>query len=365
MQSDMHYYGTYCIARSANVPKKIAHRIAQCAQYVDDSNTHEREIDDHDDGGKFATVVTAHTSLSGQNRNLDDQRLVWVPFHFLPGNEGETFSQRLICRKNSHIAREMIEHHIDFEHTNMSFGPELVGVGMHAYADTFAHYGFAGISSRVNRVVADSIKLTQSEAIVENFLGKTFGSWMGKWGGLISNFRKLSNEVAEDITGALGHGGVSLYPDSPFLEWEYDYEYPDVSGMTTMRRNNHDDYMEAAEYMWEYFTWYADKFPESEDNVSTFEPYRAKFAEIYSCDGNKEERIEVWKKAALSGALGFKEEIPVYDHEAIHDEHDAFSELASSDEGTELLAYRFHQAATVHRDYVTKILLPAHKLVVW
>lgn len=359
MQIDMHYYGTYCIARSAGVPKDQAHRIAQCAQYVDDSNAHEREIDDHPDGGKFATVVTAHTGLDSQNRNKDDQRLVWVPFHFIPGNEGETFSQRLICRKNSIIAQDMIEHHIEYV-TECNFGPELVGIGMHTYADTFAHYGFAGISSRVNRIVADSIKLKQSDAIVENFLGKTLNEWFGKWGGLIENFRKFSNEVAEDVTGALGHGGVSLYPDAPFLEWEYEHEFPTEAGMQFVHRNNHEDYMEAAENMWYYFHDVG-----ADDDTPLFEDYAEEFSKIYDCEGDKHARTAVWQEAARSGILGFKEEIPVYDHEAIHQQHEDFSELLASDDAVDTLAYRFHQAATVHRDYVTKILLPSYGLIVW
>lgn len=363
MQIDMHYYGTYCLARSAGVEKDVATRIARSAQYVDDSNAHEREIDDHEDGGKFATVVTAHTGLSGQNRDLDDQRLVWVPFHFIPGNEGDTFSQRLVCRKNSDIAREMIEHHMEFD---AEFSPELVGVGMHVYADTFAHYGFAGISSRVNRVDADSIKLTQSDAVAENFLGKTLHSWLGKWGGLISNYRRLSNVAAEKVTGALGHGGVSLYPDAPFLEWEYEYEFPEQAGVKKVHRNNHDDYMEAAECMWEYFREYSEYYPdENIDAHADFEDYREVFAEIYRNEGNKHERTEAWHEVAASGDLGFQEEIPEYDHESIDAEHDNFSELDSSDYAPELYAYRFHQAATVHRDYVAKILLPSHGLVVW
>ena len=37
MQSDMHYFGTYCIARAAGIKKSAAQKIAYASQFVDDS----------------------------------------------------------------------------------------------------------------------------------------------------------------------------------------------------------------------------------------------------------------------------------------------------------------------------------------
>ena len=364
MQVDMHFYGTYCIARSAGVPALIACRIAQAAQYVDDSASSTSQVDNHPDGGKFATVVTAHTMASFQNRNEDDQRLVWVPFHFLPGNRGETFSQRLICRKNSEIAQLMMEHHLDYD-PDRDFGPELIGIGMHVYADTFAHYGFSGTSSRVNRVVSSSIKLKQSDAAVTAFLGKTFGDWMSKWGGLVQNFREISSEIAEKATGGLGHSGVSLYPDSPFLEWEYEYEFPEIAGTSKVYRDNHTDYMEAAENMWYYLQSYVNDNDFNEGSDTVFEDFAGTFSDIYRLEGGEGERIALWEEVALSGDLGFSEEIPPYVATVIDQQHKEFSKLDRSADVVHTTAYRFHQAATVHRDYVVKELLPSYGIIVW
>ena len=35
---------------------------------------------------------------------------------------------------------------------NRAFGPQLIGITAHVYADTFSHYGFSGASCPVNRV---------------------------------------------------------------------------------------------------------------------------------------------------------------------------------------------------------------------
>jgi len=60
MQEDMHYYGTYAMARAAGLEVKHAKIIAYAAQYVDDSTATDSEV--HKDGGMFMTIATAHTN---------------------------------------------------------------------------------------------------------------------------------------------------------------------------------------------------------------------------------------------------------------------------------------------------------------
>ena len=107
MQLDMHYYGTYALARAAGLTPKACQIIATAAQFVDD-NAASYHIE-FQDGGRIDSQATAHHP-SSVARNLDpaDQRRVWVPFHFLPGNDGQTFPERLLCRKDSPIAKAMV-----------------------------------------------------------------------------------------------------------------------------------------------------------------------------------------------------------------------------------------------------------------
>ena len=102
MQEDMHYYGTYAMARAAGLAVEQAKVVAYAAQYVDDSTCNDSEV--HEDGGMFQTVATAHTNseaISNAAADHTEQRKIWVPFHFFPGNAGGTLSEKLACVKDS------------------------------------------------------------------------------------------------------------------------------------------------------------------------------------------------------------------------------------------------------------------------
>ena len=99
MQYDMHYYGTYAMASAAGIPASDAMVIATAAQFVDDHNTHDWVMAGNHSGEGVRGIATAHHPLDSGVRavvnhvDVDDSRFVWVPFHFLPGNEGTSRSQ--------------------------------------------------------------------------------------------------------------------------------------------------------------------------------------------------------------------------------------------------------------------------------
>ena len=160
MQSDIHFYGIYALSRAAGIPREDAHTIAYASQFVDDST--EKSSKAHPDGGLLVGIATAHNEFQCvRNRVIepDEQRRVWVPFHFLPGGEGETLEERLLCLKDSKIAREMIDHHVEVALRCPSFRMELLGIAAHVYMDTFSHYGFSGVRSKYNAIEAESIEL--------------------------------------------------------------------------------------------------------------------------------------------------------------------------------------------------------------
>ena len=161
MHIDIHYFGTYAMARIAGLRHEACQTIATAAQFVDANDR--AETIEFEDGGEIHIVPTAHPLFHMKNTELfeRDQRMVWLPFHFLPGNEGKTISERLVCRQNSEIAREMISHCLSL--ADKEYGLQLVGIAAHVYADTFSHYGFSGVSSRWNRVRGDSITLQNDD----------------------------------------------------------------------------------------------------------------------------------------------------------------------------------------------------------
>jgi hypothetical protein len=368
MDIDMHYYGTFALARAAGLGADIAQRIAIAAEFVDDST--DTQVIVNPGGARFRGESTAHHPTDfAPNNNADDQLNVWVPFHFLPGNAGTTQSQKLVCQKNSKIAQRMVAHHLDFAET--AFGIELMGVTAHVYADTFAHYGFSGVSSRVNRVQFGSINLINGDPIapkVERFFGK-----FGVQGGLMRNFRDavatVVGNVAEDTTGALGHGSVATFPDQPYLEWSYQYELPNLqSGPQIVERQNANDYMEAAAALYGMFRTFADRRKDCADDKGPveFKAIEARIREIVTLGADRDGRIGAWIKALQDGVFSKTADtkVPVYDHQPWRNEMLMLAGLPSPQDASGVAVYHFHQAAALHKHYVLRELLPSVGILV-
>ena len=357
MQIDMHYHGTFSLARAAGINKESARKIAHAAQFVDDNVA--AHVDDHDDGSQLYAIPTAHHAGDLSNREADDQRHIWVPFHFIPGAQGSKFTEKLICTKNSDIAQIMIANHASQSHQDFSL--ELLGIGVHVYEDTFAHYGFSGVSSRRNKVVGDSFVLTQSDAVVESIMGQTFGAWINKHGSFLKNIRSHISGAADLYSGSLGHGAVSTYPDQPFLQWQFTYEQ---SG-ETVYHDNQATYLECAEALYAIFQDYAEKNPSCRGDTSVpWSDIADKIAWIFSQEGNKHDRADVWKLCSQDGNFGTSEEIPEYESDAWNEQCDEFGKLDSGSDGIELDVHRFYRAASYHIHYVLRELLPAHGVMI-
>src|SRR6056297_246104 len=222
MQIDMHYYGCYVLARLAGIKENAANVIASASQYVDDSYFKDESFG-FDDGSFLQTIITTHNVFGKDEkienlkriRDKEKQRYVWVPFHFLPGGEGDSFSDKIICRKNSKISQIMITNIL--EKNNLEYYNYLVGIAAHVYADTFSHYGFSGLASDKNKVDGNSIESNNLvnnniEEYIKNKAGKFFEKYDISIPSILSDLTELSSK-------ALGHGGVATYPDRPYLEW--------------------------------------------------------------------------------------------------------------------------------------------------
>ena len=222
MQIDMHYYGTYAMARAAGITRNAARVIAIAAQFVDDNAA--KDTIKFRDGGRLDAQASAHHAVDRKNIDLEDQRRIWVPFHFLPGNKGKTYTERLVCQKDSEIAREMVKHNLSL--VDRTYALPLIGITAHVYADTFAHYGFSGISSRRNKVINDSFKFMDLNAKTEKYIldkAKKFKENYPDEEGFLTNVKSW---FAEKLSGALGHGAAVTFPDRPYLKWSFEYEDP-------------------------------------------------------------------------------------------------------------------------------------------
>lgn len=366
MQEDMHYYGTYAMARAAGLEVKHAKVIAYAAQYVDDSTANDSE--QHEDGGMFETTATAHTNteaIANAVADYAEQRKVWVPFHFFPGGEGTSLSEKLKCVKDSPLAQAMVKNHTRHAvAVKDGYGLALMGVMAHVYADTFSHYGFSGVSSRENEVDGQSFELDVKNKKVKAYIMGKFTGFLSKYAPkfLIKNYRNIVSKGVSVATGALGHGAVGTYPDRPFLRWKFTYI---KDNKTSEWRNNNETFLEGCEKIHQAFSEYAQQANISINPVE-FNDIKEKVNTILAIEAGKEGRIEAWKKAINEGDLFEKsdnealEYSPHYWEEQTHD----FEDLKNSHEMIDRDVYKFHQAAIYHRNYTLKQLLPSHNIMV-
>jgi len=348
MQIDMHYYGVYTLARAAGLNVNTCKIIATASEFVDDNIGHENI--DAKDKGHLHITASAHHSVNKSNLDNDDQRLVWVPFHFLPGNEGDSYEQKLQCVKDSSIAREMLEHHLG--KSNKAYGPHLIGVAAHVYSDTFAHYGFSGISSQVNYIDEDTIRF--DSALPSDAMSYIKNKW--------TRFKtSFESDVAERLSNGLGHGAVHTYPDRPYLKWSFKYE----DGRESGERSNPDTFLEACEKLHTFFIRFAQANTDYRERPPIqFSDMKDKIIDVLALTKPAENRIQAWKDLMASGRFFEPETIPKYNANNWLDELNSVENLSDSSGALKLDAFKFLQAIAIHRSYVLRDLLPEHDLLV-
>lgn len=280
MQIDFHHAVTYVTARLAGFDHADADIIAYSAQYVDDATSSGAVI--FSNKALYTRVSSAHQSLDLENLNDVENHLVWLPFHFFPGNGGlpagesptGTFINKLICMPDSPPAREMLE--AAFKQQGKANALHRLGITLHVYADTWAHQGFAGVLHEVNEV----------ENAIDTGKPPVFGDLPTKLFDLI-----------DDAIPPLGHGRANIFPDMPFLKWQYD------NGHETepVRRDNTELFCQAADALCKTMQRYLGK-GETGLDASSKGKIRNKFETIQDEEGEK--RHKKWL-AAINGGEFF------------------------------------------------------------
>lgn len=385
MQTDMHYYGTYAMARAAGLKPEASEIIATCAQFVDD-NASDLNIN-FSNGARVESIATAHHTFASENLDLSDQRRVWIPFHFLPGNIGNSWTERLKCRMDSPIAHKMIDHHLSLHTKNYALA--LIGITAHVYADTFSHYGFSGISSRGNRIDNSSIVLKNLEPEIKAYIEQKYEKFKNSkgaqlqpnfqpsvsahivWVSQIKNF--AMSALAEKISGALGHGPVATFPDRPYLEWSFDYERPDAylqsldtnSDINAVRPNP-ETFLKGCEALHHMFSRFRECRPDLDNkDHRDFKDIKNEVAHILGTQADMAGRIDAWQRAAANGSVfDGTPNIPSYHGTQWNMEWNNLNGLDNSDILLNKPIWHFYQAAAIHRTYVLRDLLPAEELII-
>jgi len=351
MQYDMHYYGTYAMAAAAGIPAQDAEVIANAAQFVDDQDFERWAISKSGEG--IFGIATAHHPIdagirvSERAENKDDSRAVWVPFHFLPGNEGKSFEEKLIARKDSVVANAMLDYYLKPETiaAHQSHALHLVGIAAHVYADTFSHYGFSGISSDRNLIKTDSLQPDPSHSE-----------------GILQHLKEQADKFKAIFAAApkLGHGAVLTYPDRPYLKWSFEYQNGEPSA-----RTNSETFIEACEALHRRFLQFANVYYEKGAQAPiSWQSIQDTVSTIIKKEGAGDERVGFWMNAMSSGALQGVRPPRQYRAEEWSDEIKVFESGADGRKFITSNPYKFFTAADYHRSYVLKRLLPSVGLMV-
>ena len=281
MQIDFHHAVTYVTARIAGFSHEEADTIAYSSQYVDDASS--KGVVFFDNHAMYARIRSAHKTLDLQNLVDADNHLVWLPFHFLPGNGGKKsaeeydgkFIGKIVCRPDSPPAKDMVQAAIHDKHK--PYGLHRLGIAMHVYADTWAHQGFAGVIHEINEV--KNAQETGHSGVYSGYLQNELTRFL------------------QDTVPPLGHGRAREFPDMPFLAWEYQ------DGMgNRVARDNAAIFTEAADAMCKAMQWYLGKPQVGLDQASK-DFIIGKFRSIKEKDEDK--RHQQWLDSIEKGEFGF------------------------------------------------------------
>jgi hypothetical protein len=328
VDKDFHYYGTYLAAYAAGFSNDQARVIATSAQYIDDcteAKTHvtsylglhavEKSYDvnmGEDEIVEWHPMITSVYEMKtwAPTSNYDETRKIWMPFHFLPGNQREqigvnnaveirnatssqssmgdwqrdprfdTFSSKtansdgLICRPRSEASENMIEftraNYANYQTMNNTLGLNLLGCVMHVFADTYAHQDFTGVSDKRTNGVRNGIRSNTGR-----FTNR--GTWnAGVWTPNLDTLQNIAwawDIASQDpltihsgppsTSGALGHGQMGHLNDVSTIYMEFDPKWR-KPGLATFSHNNPSEFYRAFEdmvkAMWcvrnnQAFTW--------------------------------------------------------------------------------------------------------------
>jgi hypothetical protein len=154
MEKDFHYYLVYSMAKVTGCDD--ADIIAYASQFVDDNNEGQFSIDGKKtgfpqkieaNGGYYCPLMTQSLSTKSLDRYI--HQYVYIPFHFLPGNndviiEGKKNSYS--TTPDSKNAGAMLIEALK------SKNPYRIGIALHTYADTWSHQNFTGLREEWNSV---------------------------------------------------------------------------------------------------------------------------------------------------------------------------------------------------------------------
>ena len=292
-----------------------------------------------------------------------------MPFHFLPGNEGNSFEERMLTTKDSQISRDVVQHAL--EKSDKPYALQLLGITMHCYSDTFSHYGFSGLKSDFNNVVTDSIsvqyKLPETQQYVEEKAERFLQRFMNEAKDMKTRFISAAANHSH-----LGHGAALTHPDRPYMNWEFLYDIERKPCTTADNpkhsiRSNPATFLEGCRAFHSVFSQFLERQPSHRGHhiPVSFSGIEAKAREIIETEGRKSDRCDLWEAAFNKGHFGeANQPFPKYLGDDWNAEVVEADGSATGDDFLTSEVFKFYQAAEQHRAYILRDLLPSYGLVV-
>lgn len=354
MNIDFHYGVIYIVGRTAGLTRNEAQTVAHACQYVDDATTD--GLLKFRDGQRFERFASAHGMIDYRNRVSENNRESWVPFHFVPGGEGDSFDDRLVCRPNSAIAKALVCDALARRHQDNAL--HRLGVTLHAYIDTWAHQGFSGIVSKHNQV---------ENIIVDGI------DHHGLLGRIKSTLEALKDTIVANALSdclPLGHGAALSFPDQPWTVWRYTNGHGQEVG-----RNNLNDFVSAAGGAYGAIRAFKEGKADLSNTPALPPDTAATLRELLELNrsDDADERLSGLRQAVKAGKFPGVDDIPLYIAKGPDSwKHVATGIVASRDDGDERPVWqpsfetsdyrRFHDAVKEHRTALLDVILPQYGL---
>lgn len=319
MNSDFHYYATYCAAIIAGYSHEDSQAIAYGSQFTDCcSRTYLEKI-----GGPPSAATTQLSLEMMEARSdiptLNDITRIWASFHFLPGDlyaERKWCTKRylnryrLICKPNGKLLIDTVE-------LARGKGPQAAGIAMHIMADTWAHQNFAGTPSLVinntnyyfYEIVGEGEEAFERPVRFNHNPATKDDLEKGNYTNTV--FQGIERSVMN-----LGHGRCGHLPDYSFARYRY---MPAWANYKEILKDNPSDYLHAFAqmvYALKCLRSENDRFETDTYDMEAIEPWKDKIWEILTrrqLDASKD-----WKDLGeeLSGC-----KIEAFDRDKYHKEY--------------------------------------------
>ena len=348
MNSDFHYYATYCAAAIAGYSHEEALDICYCAQLVDHcTRTLLKKL--HAPVSAATTqmqseLIDARTDIIG----LQNITRIWASFHFLPrdlyaepgrGSRRYKRKYRLICGPNGDLLVKTVK--LAKDNTL-----QAVGIAMHVLADTWAHTYFAGTPSLViNNTDRDFYELIpDGEYYKRRHI--VFGhNPAAKEDPETGAYTASVYQSSENSIMNLGHGRAGHLPDYSFIRYLY---MPAWSNYEEILKDNPHDYLHAFAQMVYAMQYLRGEIPDFEPDTyawEAIEPYRSTIENLLAV--RRTDDSEDWKALgeSITGETIRPFNLEEYQEEYIND-HDGYK--------YDTFLGEFFKAATAQKTMVTE-----------